>query len=73
MRLKMIKTIIDNEEFKTYETESEAREDITNFFKFTTSYKVQETTDFKQFIENIKNLPLIEINKMDYNVKFELV
>ena len=38
----MIKTFIDNEEFKIYETESEAREDIVNFFCFTTSYAEQK-------------------------------
>lgn len=69
----MIKTIIDNEEFKRYETESEAREDVINFFKFTTSYPEQKTEAFKQFLNVIKNYPLNTINKMDYNVKFELV
>lgn len=69
----MIKTIIGNEEFKIYETESEAREDIINFFKFTTSYAEQKTEAFNQFLNVIKNYPLNTINKMDYNVKFELV
>ena len=69
----MIKTIIENEEFKIYETESEAREDIINFFRFTTSYAEQKTEAFNKFLDVIKNSPLNTINKMDYNVKFELV
>ena len=69
----MIKTFIENEEFKIYETESEAREDIINFFCFTTSYAEQKTEAFNQFLDVIKNSPLNTINKMDYNVKFELV
>ena len=69
----MIKTIIENEEFKIYETESEAREDIVNFFYFTTSYAEQKTEEFYQFLDVIKNSPLDTINKLDYNVKFELV
>lgn len=69
----MIKTILNGEDFKTYETLQNAVNDTIDFFKFCTKYSEQKTTNFKKFInelnaitnENIKNF-----NSKDYTIKF---
>lgn len=66
----MIKTILDGEEFKSYNNLNECKTDIIKFFEFVTSYKEQNTTDFKKFIDDVKNIGNInEFNKKDYSIK----